>query len=242
MYVVLTTFVERAVNGIMENADVDFLAQTSLFTGANKDEIAAMLSCLDARYRAYDKDEVIYHTGDTISSLGLVVSGSVRIENTDVWGNISIVGQIAEGAVFAETYAAVKSPLMVDAIAAADCEILFLNVSRILTTCSHACAHHQRTTSNLLAITARKNLSLTNRIFHTAPKTIRARVLAYLSTQAELAGSSSFDIPFNRQQLAEYLGVDRSALSNELSKMRDAGIIETHRSHFVLLGATQTWE
>lgn len=238
MYVVLTTFYGRAVSGIMDTVDTDFLSKTGMFAGTQGDEIAAMLGCLDAHSKMYEKGEFIYRMGDTVCSLGLVLSGSVRIENTDVWGNTSIVGQIERGAVFAETYAAVGVALLVDVVAACTCEILFLNVSRILTTCSHACAHHQRTTSNLLAITARKNLRLTNRIFHTAPKTIRARVLAYLSTQAELSGSNEFDIPYNRQQLAEYLGVDRSALSNELSKMQTEKIIETNRSHFALIGAT----
>ena len=123
---------------------------------------------------------------------------------------------------------------MVDVIAAEDTTVLFLNLSKVLATCSHACPHHSRTSTNMTAIIARQSLALSRRILHVAPKTIRGKVLAYLSDVAERAGKREFDIPFDRQQLADYLGVDRSALSAELSRMQKAGLIETRRSHFIL--------
>ena len=213
----------------------EFLAQTALFKGSTPGEIQGMLGCLDARERHYEQGECIHRMGDVIKTVGVVLSGSVRIESVDVWGNVSVVGVMPAGGMFGEAYAAVPDePLMVNVVAAEDCAVLFLNVRKVLTTCSHACPNHSRTSNNMTAIIARRSLALSRRIFHVAPKTIRGKVLAYLSDEAERAGSRSFTIPFDRQQLADYLGVDRSALSAELSRMQKAGLIETRRSHFVL--------
>ena len=123
---------------------------------------------------------------------------------------------------------------MVNVVAAEAAQILFLNVSRVLQVCPNACGHHNTLIRNLLALSAQKNLNLSRKIFHTSPKTIRGRLLSYLSYQSMRSGSSSFTIPFNRQQLADYLNVDRSALSNELSKMKTEGLLEFQRNHFVL--------
>ena len=213
----------------------DLLAHTQLFADSAPEEIGAMLGCLDARERRFPKGSYIHHMGDTIKTVGLVLEGSVRIESIDVWGNVSVMGAAGPGGMFGEAYAAVPDePLMVDVVAAEDCTILFLNLGKVLSTCSHACPNHQRASRNMTAIIARHSLALSRRIFHVAPKTIRGKVLAYLSDAAERTGSREFDIPFDRQQLADYLGVDRSALSAELSRMQKAGIIETRRSHFTL--------
>lgn len=215
--------------------DYEFLSHTRMFGGTTPEEIRAMLGCLGARRRSYEKGEYIYTMGDCVDSLGLVLSGGVRIESNDVWGNTSVMGHVAPGFVFAEVYAAVPDePLMVNVIATQDTEVLFLNVSRILTSCTHACAHHSKISQNLLNVFAHKNMNLSRRIFYTSPKTIRGKLLSYLSAQAIRRGSNTFTIPFNRQEFADYLGVDRSALSNELSKMQKEGILETHRSKFVL--------
>ena len=215
--------------------DGELLAATPLFQGSTVEEIEGMLGCLGMRERAYSTGERIHRMGDRIREVGLVLEGSVRIESVDVWGNVSVLGVKGAGEVFGEAYAAVPGePLMVDVVAAEDTTVLFLNLSKVLATCSHACPHHSRTSTNMTAIIARQSLALSRRILHVAPKTIRGKVLAYLSDVAERAGKREFDIPFDRQQLADYLGVDRSALSAELSRMQKAGLIETRRSHFVL--------
>lgn len=166
-----------------------------------------------------------------------MLSGSVSIENDDVWGNKSILDKVGPGQVFAETYACVPGePLMVSVVAAEDTEILFLDVSRALDGCSNACGSQSRLLRNLLSISARKNLHLSRRIFHTSSKSIRGRLLSYLSFQAAQHGSNDFEISFNRQQLADYLSVDRSAMSNELSKMQRDGLLTVNRSHFTILG------
>ena len=215
--------------------DGELLAATPLFQGSTVEEIEGMLGCLGMRERAYSTGERIHRMGDRIREVGLVLEGSVRIESVDVWGNVSVMGMRGSGQIFGEAYAAIPDePLMVDVVAAEDCRIMFLTVSKVLTTCSRACPNHAHTSANLTAIIARQSLALSRRIFHVAPKTIRGKVLAYLSDQAERAGSREFDIPYNRQQLADYLGVDRSALSAELSRMAREGVLETRRSHFML--------
>lgn len=213
----------------------ELLAKTQLFAESKPKEIGSMLGCLDARERRFAQGAYIHRMGDVIKTVGLVLDGGVRIESVDVWGNVSVIGVAGPGELFGEAYAAVlDEPLMVDVVAAQDCTVLFLSLPKVLATCSHACPFHARASANMTAIIARRSLALSRRILHVAPKTIRGKVLAYLSDMSERAGSREFDIPFDRQQLADYLGVDRSALSAELSRMQKAGLIETKRSHFVL--------
>lgn len=215
--------------------DYHFLADTLLFRGIKPDEIRTMMDCLSAEIRQYEKNEVILHAGDVVSAMGLVLSGCVHIENDDLWGNKSILDQVGPGFVFAETYASIPGePLMVSVIAAEPSEILFLNTKRLLTICTGSCGHHSRLIQNLLLVSAQKNLNLSRRMFHMSSKTIRGRLLSYLSFQAAREGSSAFSIPFNRQQLADYLGVDRSALSNELGKMQREGMLKVKRNQFWL--------
>lgn len=209
------------------------ISKTVLFQGTRPEDAEAMLKCLEAREKQFQKDETIYYVGDRLSELGLVLSGSVLIENDDLWGNRSILDRIGSGQIFAETYACVPGEkLLVTVTAAEKTEVLFLNVGKILRVCTNACSFHARLIRNLLTLSARKNLNLSRRIFHTSAKSIRGRLLSYLSWQAVKQGSREFDIPFNRQQLADYLGVDRSAMSAELGKMKREGLIQVDRSHF----------
>ena len=217
--------------------DYIFLSGTALFRGASPKEIEAMLGCLEAEKRDYHRGDIIYCAGDVVGTMGLVLSGSASIENGDVWGNRSILDKVGPGMVFAETYACIPGePMMVSVVAAEDTEILFLNISRVLYTCPNACGFHSKLIQNLLSISARKNLKLSRRIFHTSSKSIRGRLLSYLSFQAVQNESNDFEISFNRQQLADYLSVDRSAMSNELSKMQKDGLLKVDRNHFTLLG------
>ena len=215
--------------------DLNFLQSTLLFQGSSTEEIDAMLKCLGTKEQSFSRGTVILHAGDTVRSIGLVLAGRVQIENDDLWGNKSVLDSVGPGQVFAETYACIPGePMMVSAVAAETCDILFLNASRVLTSCPSACSHHSRLVQNLLLLSARKNLNLSRRIFHTSPKSIRGRLLSYLSFQAAVHQSREFTIPFNRQQLADYLSVDRSAMSAELGRMRDEGILETERNYFQL--------
>ena len=212
-----------------------FLCTTPLFQGTTPEEAETMLECMGAYTRRYGRQETVCHAGETVRSLGLVLSGGVNIEADDAWGNRSILSHGEAGQIFAETYACIPGqPLLVTVTATEETEILFLNTSKILQTCTSACAHHSRLIQNLLQISARKNLALSRRMLHTASKTIRGRLLSYLSQQALEAGSRRFSIPFDRQQLADYLGVDRSALSGELSKMQREGLLQCRKNVFEL--------
>lgn len=223
--------------------DFTFLSQTALFRGAAPREVEGMLSCLGAEQRHFSKGELLCRAGDVVMALGMVLFGSVLIESNDLWGNTTVLDSVGPGQIFAETYAcAAGEPMMVNVVAAGPVDVLFLNINRALQVCSHACAHHNRLIRNLLSISAQKNLSLSRKIFHTSSKSIRGRLLSYLSYQAVRGGSRSFTIPFNRQQLADYLNVDRSALSNELSKMQKEGLLRVEKSHFELMGGSHAFE
>ena len=202
--------------------EMQLLSRSPLFRGAGESGIGEMLSCLGAEERSYEKEEMIYRAGNTVTSLGVVMHGSVMIVNDDLWGNRSILDRVEPGQIFAETYACVPG------------EVLFLNVGKMLSQCPNSCGHHTQLIRNLLAISAQKNLQLSRRIFNTSSKSIRGRLLSYLSDQAVKNESERFDIPFNRQQLADYLGVDRSALSAELGKMQREGLLEFRKNHFHL--------
>lgn len=212
-----------------------FLTKTLLFRGTTEAEAEAMLQCLSSYTKSYAKGEIIYRAGEVIEDIGMVLSGSVHIENDDVWGNKSILSLVDTGQIFAETYACIPGePLMVNVTAAEKTEVLFLNTARLLQTCPKSCIHHNKLIKNLLQISAQKNLILSRRILHTSPKSIRGRLLSYLSEQVMQSGNYRLTIPFNRQQLADYLGVDRSALSGELSKMQRDGILIYKKNTFVL--------
>lgn len=216
--------------------DFLFLSQTALFRGCSPRETADMLQCLRAERRVYEKDRVICHAGDTVEALGLVLSGGVNIESVDVWGSRSILAMWPRAGFCRNLCLSARGePADGGRRAAQRTEVLFLNTARLLRTCPSACAHHAALIRNLLAVTSQKNLALSRRIFHTSPKTIRGRLLSYLSAQALRENSRSFAIPFDRQQLADYLGVDRSALSAELGRMRAEGLIRFRKNEFELL-------
>lgn len=216
--------------------DYLFLSKTILFRGISPEEIQSMMGCLQGISKKYAKGSIIHHAGETISTMGLVLSGSICVESDDVWGNKSILDKVSAGHIFAENYACLPGePLMVNIVAAEAVEILFMRTDCMFTVCSHTCGFHNQLIRNMLTLSAQKTLTLSRRILHTSSKSIRGRLLSYLSYQATQQVSREFDIPFNRQQLADYLSVDRSAMSNELSKMQREGLIRSNRNHFTIL-------
>ncbi len=209
------------------------LANTLLFRGMDPSDIEEMLGCLLAKECTYKKGEILFPEGSPTEQIGVVLIGRVIIELGDVWGNNSVLSSIGPGGIFAETYACIPGePLMVNVTAAEDTEALLLNIRRVLEPCSKVCPYHVRLVRNLLALCAGKNLQLSRRVLHTGPKSIRKRLLSYFSECIKRTGSYSFDIPYNRQQLADYLSVERSALSNELSIMQRDGLIRYEKNHF----------
>lgn len=200
------------------------LSDTPLFRGISESEIAPLIARLNGRTRGFQKGGVILPEGSPTKDLGIVLDGMAMISYNDVWGNTSILGNIAPGETFAEAYACTPGqPLLVSVFAAEDTTVLFLNAGRIASVC--ACPYHARLMQNLLSVCAGKNLQLSKKIQHTSSKTIRGRLMSYFSECAKVHGRSAFLVPYNRQQLADYLGVDRSSMCNELSKMQKDGLI-----------------
>lgn len=212
------------------------LSNTQLFYGLKEEEVESLLGCLSAETRNYKKGEIILSEGSITENVGIVLSGMVMISCCDIWGNNSILGNSAPGSIFGEVYACIPGqPMLVTVTATEDSSILFLHVGRILTTCTNTCPFHTRLARNLLTVTAYKSLQLSQRIQNTSSKSVRGRLLSYFSQCAKAAGSKSFLIPYNRQQLADYLNIDRSTMCNELSKMQKEGLIKYERNRILLL-------
>lgn len=216
--------------------DMRQLQKSMLFRGMTEPEITRALQALEAHEKSYEKSETLLTAGTITELMGLVLEGSVTIESNDAWGNRTIISHVGKGQVFAETYAHMENePMLVDVTASEDCRILFLRSGRIQSLKNSLEPWALKYITNLLTISMHKNLILSGRSFHTAPKTIRGRVMAYLNSVSLQRQSREFDIPFDRQQLADYLNVERSALSKELGKMQKDGLVFCRKNHFIIL-------
>jgi CRP-like cAMP-binding protein len=192
------------------------------------------LNCLKAQSESFGKDSFIIDRGQKVSFIGIVMCGSVHIIKEDFWGNRTIVGTAFSGEIFAETYACCGCPAEVSVVAAEKTQVLFVDADRILHSCENSCSFHERIIENLLQITAGKNLALTRKMEHMSRRSTREKLLSYLSSQAIKAGGADFEIPLNRQQLADYLAVERSAMCSELSKLKNDGLISYNKNKFRL--------
>ena len=215
---------------------IPVLKRTRLFAGVGDDEIASMLSCLGARLKTYKKGEYVFRQGEHISDITVLVEGDLHIQRDDYWGDRSILGQVTVGEMFGEAYAVEDSgALLNDVVAIEDSAVILFDVKRILTTCSSTCRFHAIVVQNLFFAISEKNRKLVQKLGILSKRTTREKLISYLSEQAQKQNSGSFTIPFNRQQLADFLSVDRSAMSNELCKMRDEGLLEFDKNRFKLL-------
>lgn len=197
-----------------------------LFTGITQEEANAMLPCLGAVRKSFERENRIMRSGQPTEFLGIVLSGNVRVEVSDAWGDTTILEMLGTGSLFAHGYACSMEPLDIDVVADSACEVLFVKAERIIHPCPKQCSCHSHISSNLMRALALSNLDMNRRAIATTPKTIRSKILAFLSQQQKRAGTRTFAIPYSQTKLARYLGVDRSALSNELSKLRKEGIID----------------
>ena len=206
-----------------------------LFSGISEEELTAMLSCLRAEKKDFPKEAFILRAGDTADAIGLVLSGTVLIVQEDIWGNRNILSKAGPGQTFAAAYAcAPGSRLNVSVIAETPVTAMFLNMKRVLNVCPSVCSHHSRIIRNLLGELAEKNLRFNEKLTHMGQRTTRSKIMSYLSAEAQRLGKYEFDIPFSRQQLADYLAVERSGLSLELGKMKKDGLLDYNKNHFVL--------
>ena len=217
--------------------EINCIEKSRLFHGMTAKELSSCLDTLSAKEKKYRKDDVILHAGEQTSKIGMVLSGSVTIESNDIWGNRTVLSHVGKNQYFAETYALLGEVLLVDVRANEDCRILFCDIKHLLDDSKKSSPWKEKLLKNILIISLQKNLVLSGRSFHTSPKSCRGRLLSYLNAMALQTDSREFDIPFNRQQLADYLNLERTNMSKELSRMKNEGLIEYRKSHFRLLMA-----
>lgn len=214
----------------------DIIRSCPLFEGIEDSELLGLLSCLGAKIMSFEKKYTIFTEGSQAKYLGIILSGSAQIVQMDYYGNRSIIHEITTSELFGEAFACAEmKAIPVSVIANEACEVLLIDCTRILHTCEKACGFHQKLIFNLMKDIATKAIMFQQKIEIVSKRSTREKLLAYLNIQARKNGSRSFDIPFDRQELADYLEVERSGLSAEISKLRKEGILKSNKNSFELL-------
>ena len=214
---------------------ISVLKNSKLFHGTEESDIYSILNCFQAKVLHYKKGEYIIRHGDIINNIMILLDGCLCIQREDYWGNRSIVNIVNIGEMFGEAYTAHDSkPILNDVTAIKDSSVIFLNIDKVLNICSSSCQFHSYIVQNLYFAVSEKNQLLVQKLGYMSKRTTREKLISYLSDQAKIQGSNSFTIPMNRQQLADFLSVDRSAMSKELCKMRDEGLIVFNKNKFTL--------
>ena len=217
------------------NKFLPILRLNPLFQGLSDEEILTSLNCINARLISKPSGSYIFNAGDYTDSMGLVLSGSVLITQVDIWTHRNIMSKCYPGDYFGEPFAAKPGTILnINVEVDADCEILLINTTRLLHVCPSACEHHQKLIRNLVNVLANKIMIFNDKITHISKRTTREKLLSYLSAESVKNNSLSFDIPYDRQQLADFLCVERAAMSVELSKLKKEGILKTTKNHFEL--------
>lgn len=215
---------------------IPILRKTQLFAGIGEDKIDTMLGCLQASLHTYQKGEYVFRQEEHLNHIAILAEGNLHVQNDDYWGHHSIVNVINVGEMFGEAYAAPDSgALLNDVVAAKDSAAIFFDVCRILTVCPSACKFHSMVVQNLFFAVSEQNRKLVQKLGHMSNRSTREKLMSYLSAEAKKQKNFMITIPFNRQQLADYLSVDRSAMSNELCKMRDEGLLTFEKNKFSLI-------
>lgn len=212
---------------------IDVLKRSKLFANVSEEEIGGMLACLGAKEKRYKEGEFVFRQGEMVESVSVLVDGALLVQADDYWGNRSIITRVAVGELFGQAYL-VGEAIMNDVVAVKDSTVIFFDAKRVLTTCSSSCPFHNQVIRNLFFALSETNLRLVTKLGHIQKRTTREKLMSYLSLMAKKTGSNSFTIPFNRQELADFLSVDRSAMSAELCRMRDEGMLRFRKSSFTL--------
>lgn len=212
------------------------LRKCSLFDRIGDEDLIRMLECLGAKVVSFDKKYTIFAEGSPARHIGIVLSGSAQIVQIDFYGNRSILSDIGASEVFAEAFACAEvSAIPVAVVACEPCEVMLLECSHILHTCENHCGFHQQLIFNLMKGLATKTLRFHQKIEIVSKRSTRDKLMTYLMMQAKKASSNRFTIPFDRQELADFLEVDRSGLSVEIGKLKKEGILDNKKNHFILL-------
>ena len=214
--------------------DLTILTECALFHGLREAQIREMLPCLSARQSRFRRGQFLLRAGDRVAFAGILLSGEAEVLQEDFWGNRNLLAAVGPGDLFAEAFACAHVVSPVSVLCKTDGSVLYLNVRAVFSPCEKACAQHKALSQNLIRVLAEKNMQLNEKAGFLSQRTTREKLLAYLSAQARRAGSASFRIPFDRQQLADFLSVNRSAMSAELSRMQREGLLCADRSSFTL--------
>jgi len=214
----------------------EILKKCPLFDNIEEDKLFKMLSCLGARVESFDKKYTVLTEGAPAKYIGIVLSGTVQLIQIDYYGNRSILAEIEPSQIFGEAFACAELESMpISVVANEPCEVMLIDCSHILHTCHNSCGFHQQLIFNLMKDLATKNLIFHQKIEVTAKRTTREKLLTYLMLVAKRRGRDKFEIPFDRQELADYLEVERSGLSAEISRMQKEGLIKSKKNYFELL-------
>lgn len=212
--------------------------KSPLFYGMSEDELYTLLKCSAAEQAVYEEGEYIFRMGESLDRMMILLSGSAVVFQETFWGQREELYEIKEGEAFGEAYACARTAVLPMSVAAqGECQVVLLNYQRMITFCSLACDFHTRMIHNLLRMVSERSVRMEDKLEHVSRKSTREKLLSYLSREAMVQGSRSFDIPHNRQELAQYLGVDRSAMSSELGKLKREGILDFQKNHFTLFDA-----
>lgn len=216
--------------------NIKTLKLSSLFQGVEEQDLEAMLNCLGATERKYMKNDIILLAGSKVTSVGILIEGDAQITREDAEGNRAILSELGKADLFAEAYVAAGSvEIPITVIATSDCRIVWIPFHKIVGTCSSACSFHRTLVQNMMRVIAGKNILMNEKMRILSCKTTKEKLLTYLSDYSERVGKTKFKIPFSRNELADFLSVDRSAMSRELGKLRDEGYLNYHKNEFELL-------
>ena len=217
---------------VIENEKV---MNSALFSGIQAEEMSCLLGCIGGYVKSFPKGVYIASEEDNIRNIGIVLSGTVHMIKEDIRGSKTIISRIAEGGLFGETFVCANDHnSSVSFLAAENTEVLFLPFHRVMTTCSHSCGFHHRLVENMVVVLADKNRSLMEKIEVVSKKSLREKILSYLSLEAQKHDSKYFDIPLGRVEMADYLCIDRSALTRELNNMKKDGLLDFDKNTFHL--------
>ena len=210
--------------------------RTPLFDHIAPDERTAMLGCIGYHIENFKGGEVVHFEAENIRHIGILLSGTVDMVKEDIWGSRTLLLRVRKNEMFGETFACGEdNSSLVTFSVSEDAKILFLPFDRVMHSCTMACRFHHQLIENMVHIIAKKNRDLMRKVEVVSRRTIREKLLAYLSLQAQEQGNRYIEIPFGRLELAEYLCVDRSALTRELAKMKDEGLIDYDKNCFRIL-------
>lgn len=212
------------------------LKKTKIFSLSTESECQAMMFCFKTRFKTFDKNERIVTQGEPMDDIVLIVKGSALVENIDSLGDISILMRVKKGGVYGLESAYAGDLVYKDTLIATEKSlVLFMNKRRVITPCDNRCPRHEIVIKNLMQIVAESNINLLDKITHMSKKTTRDKLLSYFNSLANKTGSNYFEIPFNKTELANFLSVDRSAMSTELSKMKEEGLIDFEKRQFRII-------